>query len=128
MPRFKGRLGRNHGLLPCAVPEAYMAFGSALDKSVDPTLTLPPSLIFADLWGPCVDPGGILEDPRLHAAGLGDVCLRVLFRHVHLPPVPLLLRGSWRWQQLLGHLGCHLPGDSSAVLPQCCSAGSLHDL
>lgn len=76
-----------------------------------------PLFDLADLWGPCVDPGGILEDPRLHAAGLGDVCLRVLLRHVHLPPVSLLLWGSRRRQQLLGHLGTYLGQTQGSPVP-----------
>lgn len=52
-------------------------------------LSLPLSL--ADLWGPCLDPGGILEGPVTYAARLGDVCVCVLLHHVHHPPVSLHL-------------------------------------
>ncbi|XP_066172550.1 myelin and lymphocyte protein isoform X1 [Sylvia atricapilla] len=41
-PSSKWRLRRNHGLLPCAVPETCVAFPSALDEPLYHTLTLSP--------------------------------------------------------------------------------------
>lgn len=85
------------------VPEARMAFCLALRRQGIPHSSFL-SLLFADLWGPCLDPHCLLEGPIYFAAGLGDVCLCVLLSLDRCTPVPLHVRGAWE-QQLLGHLG-----------------------
>lgn len=100
-PRSEQRLGRTRRPRYCRVQ--CLAFGPVLDKAVIPHSPFLP-LVLADLWGPCLDPRCRLKGLRLHAAGLGDVCLCVLLCHDRHPPVPLHVWGA-RGQQLLGHFG-----------------------
>lgn len=80
-----------------------MAFCLALEKARYSTLTFL-SLLFADIWGPCLDPHCLLEESRQFTTGLGDVCLCVLLCLDCCTPVPLHVWGAWG-QQLLGHFG-----------------------